>query len=224
MSDKGILFSAPMVRALLDGRKTQTRRLCAWANNPNSPQLTYIVSCDEPGWFGDEEGEVRFRTFCAPGDRLWVREEWSTHAAFDGIRAGDVKAGSMVYTRADDLWHNAGDTVGAPYGRRRASMHMPRKLSRLWLSVTDVRVQRLQDCSEADAIGEGVSVIAPPEKDGWRHFGVEGTSVDRPTPVKAYETLWDSLHTKAGERWDDNPWVVAVSFDVHHGNVDQVLA
>lgn len=213
MADRGIIFSAPMVRALLDGRKAQTRRLCAWANNPNSPQLTYIVACDEPGWFGDEEGEVQFRVPYAPGDRLWVREAWSHtgDGVFEIRQARMLGRGGVIY-RADDnpKW---------PHAKFWPSIHMPREFSRLTLIVDDVKVERLQDISEADARAEGLD-----HKHDWLPCwrGAEGLPWRAEFPVDAYLDLWDSLHTKPGERWEDNPWIVAVTFDVQRGNIDQL--
>ncbi|GFE73490.1 hypothetical protein [Novosphingobium sp. TCA1] len=189
MADKGIIFSAPMVRALLAGTKTQTRRLCKWANNPLSPALGHIVPVDNaPGWFGDEEGEVCFSAGYKLGDRLYVREA----CAIDGPR---------TWYRLDHVEELArGPRVDV---RWRPSIHMPRSASRMWLAVTEVRMQRLQECSEDDAIAEG-----------WP--GEPGQM----WPLDWYRDLWDSLHTTEGQRWQDNPWVVAVSFDVHHGNID----
>ena len=262
MADKGIIFAAPMVRALLDGRKTQTRRLCAWANNPNSPALTYIVACDEPGWFGDEEGEVQFKAPYAPGDRLYVRETCRAIERKSGIdqfqyRAtldwddddaetvpnepnaggwGDLSIygrgtrGRKNFATCEDDLTFAGPWVPA--------IHAPRSTSRLWLAVTEVRVQRLQDISEADALAEGVPVALEGGVDDelycqtCKGFGVHGgigqglgvievDCRDCDTAVQRYGHLWNSLHTAPGERWEDNPWIVAVSFDVHHGNIDE---
>lgn len=220
MADRPIIFSAPMVRALMAGTKTQTRRLCAWANNPNSPQLTYIVACDEPGWFGDEEGEVQFRAFCAPGDRLYVREAWShTGQGVWDISAARLSGRGGVIYRAD------GELAGAKYW---PSIHMPREFSRLTLTVTDVRVQRLQDCSEADAIAEGIECVDDPRGTAWKSYETckDGSphphaSVPNRSPLTSYRELWDSLHTAEGTTWVANPWVVAVTFAVHHGNIDQ---
>ena len=211
MKIKPIIFSAPMVRALLAGTKTQTRRLCAWANNPNSPQLTYIVACDEPGWFGDEEGEVQFTVPYVPGDKLYVREGLTlnvnaepafTYAA-DGTR---VKWGN----RQQVVWLNE-------YPRQKCpSIHMPRWASRLWLTVTDVLVQRLQDISEADCIAEGIEHVTTTDAGDFYH------NFQNPTcPLMAYgayRSLWD--HINGAGAWDANPWIVAYTFTVHEGNVD----
>ena len=129
----------------------------------------------------------------------------------DGIR----------YT-ADDTWIPIANTMEAGHawsdlfyyrGRGKGSIgnmvppiHMPRWASRITLTVTDVRVQRLQEISEADAIAEGIDATAT------KHFG---------NPVKAYAALWNSLHGAENEHsWEANPWIVAVTFDVREGNID----
>jgi len=201
VTTKGIIFSAPMVRALLDGRKTQTRRLCAWPNNPNSPALSYIVAGDEPGWFGDEEGEVQFKAGYVSGDRLYVRENWQA-LSFGDYTPTKYRPAEIRYAASDPLATLSVENRGYPY---RPCIHMRRCDSRLWLAVTDVRVQKLKDISAADAVAEGIDASAA------SHFG---------SPIKAYAALWDSLHGADGTTWADNPWIVALSFAVHHGNVD----
>lgn len=106
---------------------------------------------------------------------------------------------------------------------KRLSRFMPRTLSRMWLEVTAVRVERLQECSEEDAIAEGVEGFACIGGQAWRDYG-GGSGFNKTYPVdpakRSYAALWNSLHTAEGKRWEDNPWVVAVSFDVHLGNID----
>ncbi len=207
MTDKGIIFSAPMVRALLAGRKTQTRRLCKLNDDPKSPLF--------------------FKVPYAPGDRLYVREN------FQLLRFGDylpTKAcpADVRFAATDPLADLSPEDRGYPW---RPCIHMPRWASRMFLTVTDVRVQRLQEISEADARAEGLTPVLksmPPLQgcDGalrsrevfeWE----KGWSVNA---VPAFGALWNSLHTVDGTRWDDNPWIVAVSFDVHHGNIDDASA
>lgn len=224
MADKGIIFSDAMVRALLDGTKTQTRRLCAWPNNPNSPQLTYIVACDEPGWFGDEEGEVQFRVPHAQGDRLYVREAWSVRGTYtDVVEVGYRASESRSHTEFVEQWpvNDAIPGKGSwpQWPKYGPSIHMPRWASRIWTKVADVRVQRLKDISEADALAEGIVQLSPADKDGRRHFGVPNLAIDEPTASKAYRALWNSLHFETGTRWADNPWVTAYTLDVHKGNI-----
>jgi len=221
MSDRGVIFSAPMVRALLAGTKTQTRRLIKLDTAKLSPpfhperrgarQWVFMQRDDAPGYsFAGGDFTVPY----APGDRLYVREAWAEVGSMDP---------GLIVTRADYPACVPPQYENVPLESEikwKPSIHHPRRASRLWLSVTDVRVQRLQDISREDAIAEGlIHVAGVIEPDWWRlpeplH---QGTWL---SPVAAYRWLWDSLHTKPGERWEDNPWIVAVSFDVHHGNID----
>ncbi len=217
MTDRPILFSAPMILALLTGRKTQTRRLCAWANNPNSPQLTSIIPCDEPGWFGDEKGECQFTVGWAPGDRAYVRETWKPHSLYAGVKPRDIPKTNVFY--GADNRYAPSNTPWVP------CIHMPRWASRLTLFVEDVRVQRLQDISEDDALAEGIQGETIPDgliPGGNTGFGFSGYS-GYATATSAYAFLWDSLHTEPGTRWDDNPWIYALTFRVARGNIDQLV-
>ena len=198
MTDKPILFSAAMIRALLDGRKTQTRRVLCAADPSDDAEEGYrdfplpYVAFGAPVYENPEDGNVyRFRRTYAIGDRLWVRE---AHA-FDG---------PMVRYCATDDVHEL--------RKKRPSIHMPRWASRLTLTVTDVRVQRVQEISEADALAEGIcasDVQMYPELGTARHH---------------FEDLWDSLNYARGYGWDANPWVAAYTFTVARQNIDQVAA
>jgi len=246
MADKGIIFSAPMVQALLAGRKTQTRRLLkiendripsdATAEQPypeDHPHIWAILSrgigCDEyerATPFSLRPHAVEYWRSAslpyAPGDRLYVREAWS----HTGQGVWDIAAARMV-GRSGVIYSADGKVPGAKYW---PSIHLPREFSRLWLNVTDVRVQRLQEISEADARAEGIAEY-PCE---GPHRGLDATywSAERghpehgarTTPVSAFGALWNSLHTKPGETWEDNPWIVAVSFGVNHGNIGQAAS
>jgi hypothetical protein len=184
VTDRPILFSAPMVRALLDGRKTQTRRVL-------KPQLLFDAAdvCI---------GQALAPKF-DPGDRLWVREKLSYN----------WQAAAWDYA-ADGSWVKACRLPDPSPERYRqgvlASMFMPRWASRLTLLVTDVRVQRLQDISERDALAEGVALA-----------GLAGVE-----PVGAFALLWMSIN--GPDAWAENPWVAAISFDVVRANIDQVPA
>jgi len=212
-----------MVRALLDGRKTQTRRISKGANDFG---LTYVVPLDgAPGWFGDEEGEVCFSAVYKPGDRLYVREEYYQRGSWAQVEGAVTKGGKpkWAFVPADDRiqFHPQGSfrrardasDPGTVWLHKRLGRFMPRAASRLTLTVTDVRVERLNTCSEADAIAEGLEWVAPGK---W--------SVDRTLPIigddprRVYAELWD--HINGAGAWDANPWVVAVSFDVRKGNID----
>lgn len=187
MTDKPIIFSAPMVRALLEGRKTMTRRVL-WPQPVEGAQFQGI----------DRDGKALFTVGCiygkqsliyAPGDRLWVRE------------AHVLTPAGVAYV-ADGVDHyGAGGKL-----RKRPSIHMPRWASRLTLTVTEVRVQRLHDISAEDAVAEG-----------WPGPKTDiGYSVSK--PLQWFPDLWNSLH--GPDAWDANPWCVAVSFKVQKGNID----
>lgn len=220
MVDRPILFSSPMVRALLAGRKTQTRRVCKAAE---AAHLTHIVQIDvppKPGWFGDEEGEVEFFSGYAPGDRLWVREAWRFPLDYDHLPGRDLpQMRSLVEYDAYVRKHGSRDA-----GRYRHARFMPHWASRLALTVTDVRVERLQDISEADAIAEGIEEVTAdvaardPSLRFWRRYRDGGWNTYVDNPIGSYASLWTELNGPGA--WEANPWVVAVSLDVRRGNID----
>ena len=210
MPDRPILFSAPMVRALLAGTKTQTRRI---AKVRKGLKLENLIEHGER-----REGSIihATRDMLAPprfaiGDRLWVKETWRTHRSWDDHKPSDVIPCSRLWYEAD------GRDNCDQHGKARVSIHMPRWASRLTLTVTDVRVERLQDISEADAIAEGCSPLSHPMGRTdllWHEIGPEQWQA----PTRWYRNLWDSINGPGA--WDANPWVVAVSFDVREGNID----
>jgi hypothetical protein len=141
MSERPILFSAAMVRALLAGTKTQTRRIVDYRRLPHAAHCPYGVV----------------------GSRLWVKETWGAHAAWDHHKPTDIPSGASVR-----IYYAASEEI---HGRTRPSIFMRRWMSRLTLEVTKVRVQRLQDISEEDARAEGVEARdgALPKNPGrWR--------------------------------------------------------
>lgn len=182
MTDRPIIFSAPMVRALLEGRKSQTRRLL----KPPYGTLEYLR-------------DGTWRPICIkffPGDRLYVREAFCPRLGYPAPIA-------KPHYRADDdrpEWR----------GLWKPSIHMPRWASRITLTVTEVRVQRLQEISEADARAEGVTQhrYGTARNPSWTDYKT------------SFEWLWDSLH--GPDAWAANPWVVAVSFTVDRRNIDNL--
>jgi len=225
MADLPILFSAPMVRALLEGRKTQTRRVM----NPQ-PEPDFISAKITDGLLGMAPARLfggpthrALRKLHRPGDRLWVREAWRTHKAYDDLPPSEMGGEEAIQHRADGALHARGwPAADFDAGRLRASMHMPRWASRLTLKVTEVHVQRLQDISEEDAVAEGIRPSGyhatfkdmPMWGDGTRSLGN--------SPRAAFSLLWDSINAGRGFGWDANPWVTATTFEVVRGNIDEV--
>jgi hypothetical protein len=241
MADRPILFSAPMVRALLDDRKTQTRRVLTKLRRFG--QILEFERSDTPGynwhfrdrqmrWHDLRHAELLSYLPFAVGDRLYVREAWRSAAPLDDTSPGEMDDLLFPPLRydADGRVENWREWRGHDVGRFRQGMHMPRWASRLTLIVTDVRVQRLQEISEADAIAEGLEYDIDGDVDGdGRHIVIESwRAADYlpwlRDPIEAYADLWDQLNGARGYGWDANPWVVAVTFTVERRNIDQVAA
>ncbi len=181
--ERPILFSGPMVRALLDGRKTQTRRI----KKERLPSLRSTRASRE-------------RDDCpygVPGDRLWVRETWAVDGPLDQVRREHEDMmpglGHGPYFRADPVHENTGLTW-------RPSIHMYRWMSRILLELTEVRVRRLQDIGEEDARAEGCE---PKPGTYTADFALHGY-------VAAYRDLWNDINGPGA--WDANPWVWALTF------------
>lgn len=261
MKERPILFSAPMVRAILAGTKTQTRRAVKPVGNDEA-----IVMLDHgKGWcpYRSNDGEGSFHTvkrggeyyleqtpvecpYGKPGDRLWVRETWRIGAwnENDGTLCIDYRDGPRkewidipeiadpdgdVFRR---YWEQSSDDAeraglkcdeegkytwepGQSPCRWRPSIHMPRWASRITLEIVNVRVERLQDISEADAISEGITTIWPdgPRADGGpNHYTikVDYCSYNAPTATGVYAMLWDVINGPGS--WAANPWVWVVEF------------
>ncbi|WP_010137556.1 hypothetical protein [Oceanicola sp. S124] len=204
MSDRPIPFFGPMVRALLEGRKTQTRRvLNPWCEEP--PAFIF-----REGIYAYDENDAAYKLpkTHGVGDLLWVREAWRTWAQYDPFPPRALEAGTHVaYEATPDI-----PNLGSNAGKYRPGMFMPRWASRLTLIVTDVRVQRLQEISEADAAAEGSA--------GY----VSSNGEDGESPSEEFRSLWDSLNAKRGFGWDANPWVAAYSFRVEKINIDRMGA
>jgi hypothetical protein len=197
-----------MVRALLAGRKTQTRRLAKSKRHSDleHPFRQQLGEVREAGEASLKERAAEDRGF-APGDRLWVRETWGCHSSTDANKPREIEPGRWpVFYKADGEVRAGSDwsiTRRDEVTRLRPSIFMPRWASRIWLFVTDVRTERLQDIGEDDAKAEGVE---PSSFEVYRD---------------AYRQFWSVLHDKPGERWADNPWVIAITFVVHRGNIDR---
>ncbi|GKI82181.1 morphogenetic protein [Klebsiella variicola] len=225
MTERGMIFNAEMVRAILDGRKTQTRRIMKVQPESNQLGLLLITDSTKHSDIGKYHwaesnatgNHVRSKLFSCPfgavGDRIWVRETWSSDFAnyypndrvwyaADNNRRLDIE----VVDGVRGIYSPESD-VHVPF-RWQPSIHMPRWASRILLEITDVRVERLNAISEEDATAEGV----PPA--GSLLPDYPGTFLtpkgDFATAKVAFQRLWESIYGE--ESWKANGWVWVISF------------
>lgn len=198
MKERGILMTATNVRSIIAGTKTQTRRRVAFPRKRDS----FVLQDDGNGWwpYQSDDGESSVCNdgcehpyacpYGVPGDRLWVRETWRTHSTkHDQIRPRDLSPHGDVV-----IHYDASMQFVAPFlGKGRPSIFMPRWASRITLEITDVRVERLQEISEADAVAEGVTVTV-------RENGA----------LDPFRELWRSINGPGS--WDANPYVWVIEF------------
>jgi hypothetical protein len=199
MTERPILFSAEMVRAILDGRKTQTRRVV---------KLTADGHVQAPSkhlrWYPTDPGAIQGCRYGQPGDTLWVREAWCQSA--DDGRQVPLRMATLYRADGDHVTLSDGDGFtqtnrdGSEKSPWRPSIHMPRWASRITLRITDIRVERLQDITEDDARAEGCDPVVHP--DG---------AVDCGTRKTTFASLWNKINGPGA--WDENPWVWVVAFE-----------
>ena len=183
MKERPILFSGAMVRALLDGTKTQTRRLCKLSVHAGmpEPEMASLLACCPYG---------------QPGAQLWVREAWRSGRLTDRFPPREMTP--------HPVWYEAdGPASQACNGKLRPGMFMPRWASRITLEVSGVRAERLQSISHEDAWDEGIR----PGADGL--YSCPNASFAE-TPIDAYRQLWE--HLNGAKSWAENPWVWVLCF------------
>lgn len=217
-----ILFSTPMVRALLDGRKSMTRRTVKQQERLRMGTDVLIEGDHRPEYLNEygswQQWVPNARTMRCPhgkaGDLLWVKERHyltddghNEHAVFSAdeskVREHAATLKRIKGTIPENIWQK--------HAKLRPSIHMPRWASRLTLELTDVRVERLQDISEEDAIAEGVDAVSMadvPRQATWSRR-------------QDYAQLWEKLNGKGS--WDLNPWVWVLTFAVHHANAQEFV-
>lgn len=252
MKERPILFSAPMVRAILSGSKTQTRRTMKrqpYISPTNPPKFSdtavgdlfvcpdcfpttdtpglVIAECESVGIYhcmGQREFSAKHSPYGCPGDRLWVRETCHAYelpSGLDGVRylADDSFTPIENSEEAADRWGELAcygmKKSGRAECRKVPSIHMPRWASRILLEITAVRVERLNEISEADAMAEGITTIWPdgPRCDkGPNHYTIPigNISYNAPTAAGVYSMLWEQINGDGS--WAANPWVWVVEF------------
>lgn len=217
--EKPILFSGPMVRQILAGAKTQTRRIVRLGSSEGHARSRLLKVEDGFVWFGDSIPDdpvpIRVRMRYRPGDRLWVRERMRVIGRGPVTRRAD-----MIRVRYEADGAESGllpypeRLRGDPVIGKCLSYGGHREASRITLEVTDVRVERLQDISEQDARAEGVGLLG-------RSIGADQPFIDdsgrthgtHPYTL-AFAVLWDTLNYDRGFGWVENPWVEAYTFRV----------
>lgn len=211
MKERPILMSAPMVRAILAGTKTQTRRSVKPQPDWTEPATVWSHGDGHsgPGWYASnedypEEGALHYRCpYGQTGDRLWVRETWMD---LQGTGVERVTGDRSRYAYAADTPPGSyGDEARKDFGLKWSpSMFMPRRASRITLEITGVSVERLQDISEADAAAEGAPPSHPSIDRISREFGYADF------PRSWYAQLWEQIN--GPDSWDANPWVWVINF------------
>lgn len=215
MKERGMIFNAEMVRAILDGRKTQTRRImkpqpepCPRGGHwwPSNVFKTMLHVEDEmqngKGGWGGLVGDAC--PFGDVGDRIWVRETW----AEAGASAPDLKLYRANYPEhVPSIYENV---PPAEEIRWTPSIHMPRTASRIQLEITDVRVERLNAISEEDAEAEGIDMEALYDSQDCYDCIADHNMTGRPTVTGAFKYLWESIYGEEG--WKSNPWVWVIEF------------
>lgn len=213
MKSHPMLFSGPMVRALLDGRKAQTRRIVKDAMTVRSQFAKGPEHIEGKvwSWRDRRDGTVMCKFAEIPiqvGDTIWVREAFRGSPDYDKTPPKEW-AHWPVHYEAD------GSPIIDNSGKLRPPIHMPRWASRITLRVTDVRVERLQDISETDAKAEGLEKREGYECSTQNDYDCDWCAVQNDSfmgdPKTAFKLLWNSINGDGA--WDENPWVVAYTFE-----------
>lgn len=200
MKERGIIFSGPMVRALLEGRKTQTRRIVkpprGWADRFPNVDPWCLRSPGAVWWWDGRHKHTGVKQDCPygqPGDRLWVKEAW-------GVLYPQYinDADELTFWKADYSNQELEEQILPKW---KSPLFMPRSRSRILLEITGVRVKRLQDISEEDARAEGVDI-----SDEWTGCADDLTG----SHAKAYQFLWESINGSGS--WDENPFCWVLEF------------
>lgn len=197
MNEKPILFNSEMVQAILSGRKTQTRRIIS-EKTLHLFDVAAIAGECHPLGLCDQRSQSYYLEFCPlgnPGDQLWVRETWNKH-------------GGLLTYRADHDWIEEMRKATVCPAKWVPSIHMPRWASRIQLEITDIRVERLQGISQADAIAEGAPADHLQFNSVARGFGF-------PDFARSwFWQTWESIYLRrSGANWQVNPWVWVIEFE-----------
>lgn len=199
MIEHPILFNTEMVNAILEGRKTMTRRVIkSQPSDVGAVKIHREQMRENEFYFSSNTGKIGIFTpqfvkcpYGPIGSKLWVKETWAASRLFDLMPPRDIPQNADLFFKADGIgnWNNC--------ARVRPSIFMPRWASRVALEITNIRVEQVQDITDSDAIQEGVDRT---------NTSIPGYAVQR------FKALWDSINKKRGYGWDKNPWVWGVEF------------
>ncbi|HGG8902970.1 TPA: hypothetical protein ACJJXD_004208 [Enterobacter cloacae] len=227
MKERGMIFNGEMVRAILDGRKTQTRRIMKvqpsdgfhpthngydldlnahWYTPGVVDKNGYLQPAKKDVFGVADENEGYTCPFGAVGDRIWVRETW----AEAGAGAPDLKLYRANYPEHVPTHYE--NVPPADEIRWTPSIHMPRWASRILLEITGMRVERLNGISETDAEAEGIDMEALFDAQDCYDCIADHNMTGRPTATGAFKYLWESIYGE--ESWKSNPWVWVIEFKV----------
>ena len=217
MKERPIIFNGEMVRAILAGRKTQTRRVIKPQPDKDVLQVGYS--------FFTGEGEIEWRyaggkfqivkcrcPYGKSGDQLWVREAWAAFqdgGFYDGIKPSELL--DHWFNSANLKYRATEDYPDGGYYKWRPSIHMPRWASRIQLEIIKSWPEKLQDITVENAIAEGIERINNHAHWAWKDYSGNNQVL---SPIFSFESLWDSINAKRGFPVEDNPWVWAVEFRV----------
>lgn len=203
MAERPIIFSSEMVKAILDGRKTQTRRIIKGVASLQFEINEYPSGCrietDGDFWWASYSHRIGLSCpYGVVGDRLWVRETWATDSVVDDEPPRNLTDDFPVWWKANGDSRTNRHQVCAVAGKWRSPYHMPKWAARIWLEITNIRVERVQEISEEDALADG----------GWEYKSCPAHKA----PILSFHILWDSLNAKRGYSWEKNPWVWVIDF------------
>ena len=197
--ERPIIFSGPMVRAIREDRKSQTRRVLMPQPIDYDPDVDMFTMSTqvyaERGWM-----EKHCCPYGIPGDLLWVRESWAVEATHDHTKPRDVVAKGIWYMADGEPLPKP--FIGGVAGKWRPSIFMPRWASRITLEIARVRIQQVRDITPEDAAAEGVQLDLPNAPIAV-YYGRIGK----------FHELWDSINAKRGYGWNVNPWVRVIEFN-----------
>jgi len=225
VKEKPILFNPEMVRAVLSGKKTQTRRIMMpQPEHRENDAVKGSYGTFFHGWNLDHKcvsvsDFIKYCPYGQIGQEIWVRETHYLYG-FWNKKSEKTKTGKQKYEFIDDKEYGVKFLDKPPANIqtkrsglgwfKRPSIFIPRWASRIQLKITDIRVERVQDISESDARNEGITYSAG---------GQSKEFMERNSPINCFKYLWDSINEKRGYSWKSNPFVWIVEFDIEKGGI-----